>query len=174
MQSMQTRHDALEMELKDAAKNWLAIDGLWFLAIEERYGMEVALACDIAVWEQFSRIEAGRILQRLNLPAGGGLDALETALHHRLFSYINEYEVRRPEKGVLEYYMIGCRTQDARMRKGLPDFPCKQIGMVDFPVFAATIDPGIMTECLSCPPDKRAGSFWCGWRFRKEAGTPSG
>ncbi len=152
-------------ELTDAAKNWLAIDGLWFLVIEERFGLDTAIACDAAVWEQFSRIEAERIRRRISLPENGGLDALETALNHRLFSYINESEIRRPSPDVLEYYTKTCRTQDARSRKNLPFFPCKQIGMIDYPVFAATIDPAIVTECISCPPDQPAGDFWCGWRF---------
>ena len=157
---------SLVQERNDAAKNWLAIDGLWFLAVEERFGLDTAIACDVAVWEQFSRIEAVRICKRLNLPGNGGLDTLETALKHRLFSFINEYEIERPEPGILEYYMITCRTQEARVRKGLPFFPCKQIGMVDYPVFARTIDPDIITECISCPPDEQAGEFRCGWRFQ--------
>ena len=33
----------LNRELADAAKNWLAIDGLWFQAIEQEYGMKTAL-----------------------------------------------------------------------------------------------------------------------------------
>ena len=151
--------------LIDAAKNWLAIDGLWFLAVEERFGLDVAIACDVAVWEQFSRIEAKRIKERLKLPEHGGLDALETALKHRLFSYINQYEIIRPDPLTLEYYMVTCRTQDARRRKGLPFFPCKEIGLVDYPLFAAAIDPAIQTSCISCPPDPPLGDFRCGWRF---------
>lgn len=157
--------EELIAELNDAAKNWLAIDGLWFLAIEERYGLDTAIACDVAVWEQFSRIEAQRIIKRLNLPDNGGLDALQIALEHRLFSYINEYEIKRPSPHILEYYMVSCRTQDARVRKGLDFFPCKQIGIVDYPIFAKAIDPAITTVCISCPPDLPAGNFHCGWRF---------
>jgi hypothetical protein len=159
--------DAHIREITDAAKNWLAIDGLWFLAIEERFGLDVAIACDVVVWEQFSRIEAERICRRLNLPADGGLDTLEIALKHRLFSYINQCEIRRPDPYTLEYYMVTCRTQDARTRKGLPFFPCKEIGLVDYPVFARAIDPAISTECISCPPDIPVVEFRCGWRFMK-------
>ena len=67
-------------ELIDAAKNWVAMDGLWFQAVEEAYGMEAALALDRLVWEQFASIEARRIKERLSLPENGGLDALEIAL----------------------------------------------------------------------------------------------
>ncbi|MFH0966572.1 MAG: DUF6125 family protein [Methanobacteriota archaeon] len=157
--------DALTHEITDAAKNWLAIDGLWFLAIEERFGLDIAIACDVMVWKQFSLIEAERIRRRLHLPDNGGLDALEIALKHRLFAHLNQYEIRRPDPNTLEYHMVTCRTQDARTRKGLPFFPCKEIGMVDYPVFARSIDPAISTECISCPPDESVGEFRCGWRF---------
>lgn len=155
----------LHEKLVDAAKNWLAMDGLWFLEVEKRYGLDAAIACDIEVWKQFSQIEARRICSRLNLPEHGGLDTLERALQARLFSQINEYDIRRPGPDTLELFMISCRTQDARERKGLAFFPCKQIGMVDYPLFASTIDPSIITECISCPPDEPVGNFKCGWRF---------
>ena len=32
--------------LKDGAKNWLAHDGLWFLAAERHHGMEHAIELD--------------------------------------------------------------------------------------------------------------------------------
>lgn len=152
-------------ELVDAAKNWLAIDGLWFLAVEERFGLETAIACDVAAWKQFSQIEARRIRERLNLPEDGGLNALEIALKHRLFSFINQYRLLRPDARTLEYYMLTCRTQDARTRKGLAFFPCKEIGLVDYPLFASTIDPMISTTCIACPPDSQQRDFRCGWRF---------
>jgi len=155
----------LQTELADAAKNWLAMDGLWFLAVEKAYGLDAAMACDVKVWEEFSVIEARRISVRLNLPEHGGLDALECALRTRLFAHINTCTISRPDPHTLELFMLTCRTQDARERKGLPFFPCKQIGLVDYPRFASTIDPDIRTECISCPPDEREGDFRCGWRF---------
>ena len=152
-------------ELIDAAKNWLAIDGLWFLTIENRFGLEAAIDCDAEVWEQFSRIEANRIISRLKLPENGGLDTLETALQYRLFSLINSYQARRLDKNTLEWYMLTCRTQTARTRKDLPLFPCKKIGIIDYVTFATRIDPRIKTECISCPPDHPTERFCCGWKF---------
>ncbi len=157
--------EELKKELIDAAKNWLAIDGLWFLEIEKRYGLDAAIECDAAVWKEFSRIEAERIMARLHLQPRGGLDALEKALHHRLFSLLNTYEIQKPDPGVLELFMKSCRTQAARDRKGLPLFPCKTIGLIDYEVFAHTIDPAIQVECIACPPDTLVRTYHCGWRF---------
>ena len=40
--------------LADAAKNWLAHDGLWFLEVEKAYGMETAIRLDKAAWASFT------------------------------------------------------------------------------------------------------------------------
>ena len=59
-------------ELRDAAKNWIAMDGLWFQAVEQEYGMEAAVLLDQNVWKQYAVTEARRIKERLNLPERGG------------------------------------------------------------------------------------------------------
>jgi hypothetical protein len=117
------------------------------------------------VWEQFAVIEAQRIKERLALPEKGGLDALEIALNNRLVSRLNELEILRPEEKTLIVTLKTCRVQTARNRKGLPEFPCRSIGLVEFPVFARTIDPRIMTTCLSCPPETLPGTPYCSWKF---------
>jgi hypothetical protein len=157
--------DFISQELVNAAKNWLAIDGLWFLAVEERYGLDAAIACDLEAWQQFSVIEARRIKYLLGLPDNGGLDALERALPHRLFAYVNEQEIRRPDDHTLLYFMKTCRTQTARNKKELPLFPCKEIGIMDHTQFARTIDTRIETTCITCPPDPPEKGICCGWRF---------
>lgn len=152
-------------ELSDAAKNWLAMDGLWFQAVEQRYGMDTAIAMDRQVWELFAVIEALRIKERLNLPENGGLDALEIALKNRLIFLLNELEILRPDKNTLLVTTKTCRVQAARKKKGLPDFPCRTVGLVEFPVFAHTIDSRIVTSCLSCPPEILPGIPYCSWKF---------
>jgi hypothetical protein len=68
---------------------------------------------------------------------------------------------------VLELRMIECRVQQARRRKGLRDFPCKQVSVIGFPRFAKAIDPAIEAECLVCPPDP-VGEGYCRWRFARK------
>ena len=42
--------DELIAIIIDDAKNWLAHDGLWFQAVEKRYGIDVAIDADIEAW----------------------------------------------------------------------------------------------------------------------------
>ena len=151
--------------IADIAKNWLAHDGLWFLEVEKRWGMEAAIEADRDAWSVFTTIEARRIMERLGIEEGGGLDALEVALRFRMYAHINRQKIERPERGVLLFTMQTCRVQDARRRKKLPDFPCKPVGLVEYGNFAATIDRRIKTECIFCPPDEHPADAWCCWRF---------
>lgn len=154
--------------LEDAAKNWLAHDGLWFLAVEERFGMDAAIELDARAWEQFTVVEARRILKRHGIPQGGGLEALEKALGYRLYAYLNVQECLRVDERTLVFRMNECRVQAARQRKGLPDFPCKPVGLVEYAAFARAVDPRIRTRCLACPPDPHPDAYWCAWEFTLE------
>ncbi len=147
------------------ARNWLAHDGCWFLAAEERYGIEKAIELDAASWRRFAAAEARRIMEAFAIPPGGGLGALEQALSYRMYSFINPSRVERSTEGdVLRFFMETCRVQETRRRKGLPEFPCRSVGEVEFETFARTVDPRIVTRCLSCPPDPGADGH-CGWEF---------
>ncbi len=149
----------------DDAKNWLAHDGLWFQAIEQRYGMDVAVDADTEAWRYFTVIEAKRIMERLGMKSGGGIPALVECLKHRFYARLNLQECIEVTDTRVVFRMLDCRVQSARKRKGLPDHPCKSVGIVEYSEFAKTIDPRIITRCIACPPDLHPEEFWCAWEF---------
>jgi hypothetical protein len=149
----------------DDAKNWLAHDGLWFQAVEQKHGMEEAIDADREAWRQFTVIEAKRIMERLGLKPGGGIPALVECLKHRLYARLNLQEVNEQSDRRVVFRMLDCRVQSARKRRGLPDFPCKTVGVVEYAEFAKTIDPRIRTNCIACPPDGHPDEYWCAWEF---------
>lgn len=150
------------------ARNWLAHDGCWFLAAEERFQIGTAIDLDTRAWERFAVTEARRILGTFDIPAGGGLEALARALELRMYAVINEQRTEwAADRRTLRFFMDRCRVQETRRQKGLADFPCKSVGIVEFSTFARTVDPRIRTACLHCPPDAGEGQF-CGWEFTLE------
>jgi len=161
--------DELRDFLADASKNWLSHDGLWFRAVEDKFGIEAAMELDRKAWEKFTVIEAKRIMKRLGMEPGGGIPALDQALKFRLYAYINVQEVAEMSETHCVFRMNSCRVQEARQRQGLPDFPCKPIGIVEYSGFARTIDPRIKTTCLTCPPDSHPSDVWCAWEFKIES-----
>lgn len=151
--------------LEDAAKNWLAHDGLWFLAVEADHGMETAIKHDTTAWESFTVIEAKRIMKRHGIEPNSGLEGLKKALGLRLYAHLNIQEILEETENSFIFRMNDCRVQSARNRDGRPDFPCKSVGLVEYTSFASTIDPRIKTECVSCPPDKHPAEYYCAWKF---------
>ena len=149
----------------DDAKNWLAHDGLWFQAIEKRYGMDVAVDADTEAWRYFTVIEAKRIMERLGIKSGGGIPALVECLKHRFYARLNLQECIEVTDTRVVFRMLDCRVQSARKRKGLPDHPCKSVGVVEYGEFARAIDSRITTRCLACPPDVHPVEYWCAWEF---------
>lgn len=149
----------------DDAKNWLAHDGLWFQAVEQQYGIETAIEIDRAAWEKFTVVEAKRIMARLGLEPGGGIPALVECLKHRLYARLNLQETVEVTDSRVVFRMVDCRVQSARKRRGLPDFPCKTVGVVEYAGFARTIDSRIETRCIACPPDPHPEDYWCAWEF---------
>lgn len=160
-----SREDLIKL-VEMYAKNWLAHDGGWFLAAEEKFGMETAIELDTRAWACFSPLEARRIMQAFGIAEGGGLEALEKALSYRLYAAINRQAAERVRGDTLRFRMVECRVQQARQRKGLPPFPCKSVGLVEYAQFARAVDPGIETTCVHAPPDAVTDSF-CEWEFKR-------
>jgi hypothetical protein len=151
--------------LEDLSKNWLANDGVWFQAVEGKFGMDQAKRLNDKAWERFTVIEAKRIMRRLGIPDNGGLDALEQALKFRLYARVNKQEALRLSDNKLVFRMNDCRVQSARRRANLPEYPCKSAGIIEYSYFAKAIDHRIETNCIACPPDPHPEEYWCAWEF---------
>ena len=151
--------------LQNLGINWLANDGIWFQAVENKHGMIDAKRCNDSCWTRYSPYEAERIKDLLGLPEAGGLPALKKALAFRMYALINRQSVEEIDERTIIFRMNDCRVQRARQRKGLPDYPCKSVGLVEYPYFARTIDPRIRTECVGCPPDPHPEEWFCAWKF---------
>ena len=154
-----------KIALADAiAKNWLAQDGVWFQAVEKRYGMNDAKRCNDSTWSRFSPLEARAVKRFLRLAERPGLPGLAQALPFRMYGRLNRQSTSFQD-GALLFRMEDCRVQSARARRGLADYPCKSAGLVEYARFAEGIDPRIRTECLGCPPDAHPAAWFCAWRF---------
>ncbi len=159
--------EQLERLIEIYCKDWLAIDGVWFQSVERKLGMDEAMEHDVAVWKQFTVIEAKKIKEFLSLPERAGLDGLEQALRLRLYANINRDEILR-EGNTLLYRTLDCRVQTARSRKNMPWHPCKAVGEVEYSGFARVIDDRISCRAVSCYPDKTDDSCACSWLFTLE------
>lgn len=148
----------------DYAKDWLAMDGLWFQSAERRRGMEEAMEMDVEVWRSYTVGEARRIKALLGLPEQGGLDGLADALRLRMYARLNRDEITIAGN-TLTYRVNTCRVQAARSRKGMEWHPCRPVGLVEYDGFAKTIDSRFSTCCVSCFPEVNDPTCACCWQF---------
>ena len=151
--------------LEDASYNWLAHDGLWFQAVEKKYGTEAASLCNQEAIAQYSEIEAKRIKRRFKICDDGGIPALIEAIQYRMYHLINKQDFVEVSENRCIFRMVECRVQQARKKKGLPDYPCKPVGIKEYTHFAKAVDSRIKTRCVACPPDRQGSEFWCAWEF---------
>lgn len=165
--------EKLTQLLEAMAINWLALDGVWFQAVETREGMAAAKTVNDGCWAHFSPLEAARIKAMQQLPQAGGLEALAATFLHRMYGVINEQKIFFEADGALVMQMTNCRVQAARKRKQLPDYPCKSAGIIEYSSFATGVDKRITCECIACPPDPHPADYFCAWRFRLHQEHPS-
>jgi hypothetical protein len=143
-----SREDLVTL-VKIYARSWLAHDGCWFLAAEERHGLADAIELDGAAWARFAPAEARRIMEAFRIPHGGGLWSLGRALEYRLYATINRQECQAVDDHLMRFRMLECRVQATREQ---------------YTEFARAVDPRIQTRCLHAPPDPVSNAY-CEWEF---------
>ncbi len=147
-------------------RNLWRVDGLYFLGIEKKFGTEAATEIDAGVWEAMAAIEA-KSLQRM-FSVGENPDVPNIMRLLCLTSWALDQPFKTvevsAEKAVLS--VNRCRTQEARLGKGLGEFPCKRVRFGYLKNFAKTLNPSVEVICLVCPPDKHPESLWCSWEFK--------
>lgn len=146
------------------SKNWLAMDGVWFQSVEKQFGMDVAMEHDCAIWQIFTKLEAMKIKNFLQLPESPGLEGLEKALRLRLYANINKDDITI-DGNELIYRTLQCRVQHARQSKGMELHPCRPVGIIEYSQFAKVIDERINCQCVSCYPKLTRTDCNCAWRF---------
>jgi hypothetical protein len=145
-------------------RNMWAVDGLYYLFIEEKWGTKEATEIDKKVWEVMGKIEARKIKELLNIK-GDDIPTVMKALSYSGWSMDledKEIEIKK-DKGIVRN--IQCRVQNTRLKKGLTEFACKPVRWVFLKAFAKEFNPKIQVECIVCPPDEHSDNLWCEWEF---------
>jgi hypothetical protein len=78
-------------------RSYTAVDGLWFMKVEEEYGFDTALDLDDEVWKVMPKIQARKLKSMGNLE--GGLDALRECLLTKLTLDGFEFTTEKAEDG---------------------------------------------------------------------------
>ena len=87
-----------DQKIEFLRRSYTAIDGLWFLKIEEKYGFEAALEIDREVWKVFPKVQA-RLLKSLT-GKDSGLAALVDCYTARLTLENFTFHTEKSAEGV--------------------------------------------------------------------------
>jgi len=145
-------------------RNMWAVDGLYYLGIEKRFGTEAATDIDAEVWAVMGKIEARKLRKLFGL--GNTLDDMVKGLKLSGWAMDLEDKVWEYHPGRTLLRNVECRVQNTRMKDGLPVFPCKKVRFGYLIAFAKEFNDKIIVECDQCPPDELEGDKWCQWTFR--------
>ena len=99
-------------------RSYTAVDGLWFMKVEERLGFDEALRLDEAVWKVLPKIQARALKGMMHLP--GGLAGLKPALCVRLELEGFEYEMEPRSEG-FAVIVKRCPWHDLMIKSGRGD-----------------------------------------------------
>jgi len=152
--------DFVFMHLRDM---W-AVDGLYYLGIEENWGTDAATDIDRKVWEVMGKIEARKIKKLFDIE-GSDIASVMKALSYSGWALDLEDKeiIIKEDRGIVRN--VKCRVQNTRLSKGLPEFGCKPVRFGFLKSFAKEFNPEIEVVCNVCPPDEHPENLWCEWKF---------
>jgi len=147
-------------------RNVWRVDGLYFLGIEEKFGTEAATEIDAGVWQIMAKIEAKSLRRMFQVNENADIPTIMNLLRKSSWSLDQPFKIIEVSDNRAVLTIKRCRTQEARLKKGLSVFPCKKVRFGYLKNFAKTLNPNVEVNCIVCPPDKRPPDLWCRWEFK--------
>ncbi len=141
------------IELTDAQKaeyfhrSYTAVDGLWFMKTEERYGFDKTLDIDVAVWGVMPKIQARKLKSLTGLESG--IDALFECLTTKLTIEDYDFQASRDGDGGMTISAARCPWVDLLAKSGRQHLAGKighHICDTEYAAWATEFGPGIAVE----------------------------
>jgi len=146
-------------------RNLWRVDGLYFLGIEKKFGTQTAIEIDTDVWKTMAIIEAKSLKKLFQISENPDISTIMACLRRSSWALDRPFKIIEISDNRAVLCISKCRTQEARLNKGLHEFQCKNVRLTYMREFARTLNPKVQVKCLVCPPDKHPKEYWCRWEF---------
>lgn len=161
--------DAL-LRLREAYADYIrAIDGLWYLAVKDRWGNEQAMDLDIEVWKKAMLFELRAVTGALNIHGDDVMTVLKYLQCNPWFA-LCDYEIEVKDDNHAMVSERNCRTLAALERegKGRELLQCRQICPEIQRVRADFFNPRIRFVQVKAPPREPGDEICCQWELKLE------
>jgi hypothetical protein len=145
-------------------RSYQAVDGLWFMKVEEKYGFDTALQIDKEVWKVMPKIQARMIKSMLKIDAGEA--ALRKSLETKLALEGFKFKVEQGENG-FRIRVSNCPWHNLIVKSGREEFS-ETVGIaicgVEYSVWASEFDENVQFRLSA---QKCKGAETCVLDFKK-------